>query len=123
MSRNAAPRAPSTTRWSNVRLSCSIGRTAAAPSTGTMRSAMRPTARIPACGALTIASNESTPNIPRFEIVNVPPLTSAGRSSPARAAATSRLAPRRDLGEGQAVGVVDHRHDERLVGRRPRARR
>ena len=89
MSRNSAPRAPSTTRWSNETLSSRTGRTAGCPSTATIRSAIRPTARIAACGALTIASNESTPYMPRFEIVNVPPETSSGRSRPSRAAATS----------------------------------
>src|SRR5581483_1618074 len=80
VSRNSAPRAPSTTRWSNVTVRVNTGRAASAPFIATGRSTTRPTARIAACGALTIAWKASTPYIPRFEIVNAPPWTSPGRS-------------------------------------------
>ncbi len=81
----------------------------------TGRSAVRPTARIAACGALTIAWNPSTPYMPRFDSVKAPPWTSAGRSLPVLAASASSR--RRSAWRGQLVGAMDDRHHERLVGR------
>src|SRR6185503_3642803 len=86
--RNWAPRAPSRARWSQERVRVMVGCTAGCPFTGTTRSAMRPTARIAACGGLTMALNASTPYIPRLLIVNTPPWMSAGRSLPACARVT-----------------------------------
>src|SRR5882672_10847431 len=50
------------------------------PSTGTTRSAIRPTARMAACGGLIIALNASTLYIPKLLIVNVAPEMSVGRN-------------------------------------------
>lgn len=44
-----------------------------------------PTARIHACGGLITALNDEIPNIPKLEIVNVPPWYSCGLSFPSRA--------------------------------------
>ena len=57
----------------------------------TGRSIVRPTARMPGSGGLMIASNEVTPNMPRFETVNVPPSISCWRTLPLRARATMSL--------------------------------
>ena len=61
------------------------------PSTATTRSAIAPTARMPACGGTMIAVNASTPNIPRLLIVKVAPVMSAGWSFPPRARSASSL--------------------------------
>ena len=57
--------------------------------------------RIAACGGLITAVNASTPYMPRFETVNVPPETSGGVILPARtfsaAARASRAICPRDL--------------------------
>jgi NAD(P)-dependent dehydrogenase (short-subunit alcohol dehydrogenase family) len=60
--------------------------------TGTTRSAMRPTARIAACGGFTIAVKPSTPYIPRLLMVKPPPAMPAGRSFAAWARPTRRRA-------------------------------
>ena len=77
---NMAPRAPSSTRWSHESVIVIIGLTATPPMTGTRRSFIAPTARIPACGGTMIAVNESTWYIPRLLIVNVAPVMSDGDS-------------------------------------------
>ena len=59
------------------------------PTTGLRTAA--PTARIPACGGLMIASNSSTPNMPRLLTVSVPPCRSAVDSLPAFARPTASL--------------------------------
>src|SRR5947209_7342116 len=87
--RNWAPRAPSRARWSQDRVSTMVGWTAGWPSWATTRSAMRPTARMAACGGLTIALKASTPYMPRLLIVKPPPWMSAGRSRPAWARLTT----------------------------------
>ena len=61
----------------------------ALPTTGLRTAA--PTARIPACGGLMIASNSSTPNMPRLLTVSVPPWRSAVDSLPAFARPTASL--------------------------------
>src|SRR5438105_2268076 len=86
--RNSAPVAPSTARWSQVSVIVIIGRTCRSPSTGTTWSRVAPTARIDACGGLRTATNWSTSNMPRFEIVNVPPSRSSARSFASRARPT-----------------------------------
>src|SRR5918994_6336438 len=88
-SRNRAPSAPSTVRWSQVSVTVIIGRTATSPSRATGRSSTEPTARIAACGGFRTAMNCCTPNMPRFEIVNVPPSRSPWRSLFSRARPTS----------------------------------
>jgi hypothetical protein len=47
-----------------------MGRMLGLPSTGTTRSAIRPTVRIAAWGGVIIALNASTPNMPRLLMVN-----------------------------------------------------
>lgn len=44
-----------------------------------------PTARMQDCGGFTIAEKLEIPNIPRLEMVNVPPMNSSGASAPSRA--------------------------------------
>ena len=61
--------------------------TSSAPSLTTGRGSPAPTARMAAWGGLTMALNSRTPNMPRFEIENVPPRYSSGRSPPLRARA------------------------------------
>ena len=46
---------------------------------------MAPTARIADSGGLMIAENSSTPYMPRFEMLNVPPSRSPGAGLPDRA--------------------------------------
>src|SRR5258706_1131220 len=71
--RKRAASAPSTTRWSAERVMVIIGRTAIFSPSGTARGATRPTARMAHSGGLMIAVKLSTPSMPRFETVNVPP--------------------------------------------------
>src|SRR5579884_376283 len=82
--RNSAPVAPSTARWSHVSVIVIVGRTTGAPSTATTRSSVAPTASIAACGGFSTATNCSMPYMPRFEIVNVPPSSSACLTLPSR---------------------------------------
>src|SRR6266403_1889765 len=70
--RNCAPRAPSRARWSQDSVSTIVGWTAGWPLRAITRSAMRPTARMAACGGLTMALKASTPYMPRLLIVNPP---------------------------------------------------
>src|SRR5581483_992543 len=86
--RNSAAGAPSTARWSTVSESVSTGRATTCPSRTTGRGSVPPTASIAACGGLRTATNCPTPYMPRFEIVNVPPSRSSGRSFPPRARVT-----------------------------------
>src|SRR5918995_733134 len=88
-SRNRAPSAPSTVRWSQVSVTVIIARTTTSPPRATGRSSTEPTARIAACGGFSTAMNCWTPNMPRFEIVNVPPSRSPWRSLFSRARPTS----------------------------------
>src|SRR5258708_3392156 len=55
------------------------------PSSTTGTSLIAPTARIAASGGLMIATNSSTPNMPRFEIEKVAPLRSPSLGRPDRA--------------------------------------
>src|SRR5919206_532561 len=66
-----------------------VGRMTRSPSSTTGRSSTAPTARIETCGGLRTAMNCSTPYMPRFEIVNVPPSRSCWVSFPARARPTT----------------------------------
>src|SRR5579872_1642880 len=103
--RKSAPTAPSIARWSHVSVSVIVGCVANAPSRATTRSSVAPTARIATCGGLSTATNCSMPNIPRFEIVNVPPsrsaccslLSRARCTRPARARAISAIVRRSAL--------------------------
>src|SRR5258708_15313504 len=77
--RNRAAGAPSTRRWSKVKLSESMRRTATCSldsSTTTGLATMRPMPRMAHCGKLTMGVNASMSNIPRLVIVNVAPLRS-----------------------------------------------
>ena len=62
-----------------------------------------------------IAVNARTPNMPRFETVNVPSWKSSGsQGSPPRAVRQcSRLLG--ELGQRLAVGVAHDRHEQRIV--------
>src|SRR5713226_334634 len=55
------------------------------PASTTGTSLIVPTARIPASGGLMMATNSSTPNMPRFEIEKVAPLRSPSAGRPERA--------------------------------------
>ena len=58
--------------------------------------------------------NCSTPNMPRFEIVKVPPSRSGSWSDPRAGPLDELGAMRRDLGEREPLDRADHRHDEPL---------
>src|SRR5439155_8328362 len=60
---------PSTMRWSDDSDRVAIGRSTISPARPTGVSTVRPIARIALSGGLMIAVNESTPYIPRFEMV------------------------------------------------------
>src|SRR5579862_5115671 len=106
---NWAACAPSTARWSTVRVIVITGRTTTAPSRATGVSTVAPTARIAACGGLRTAMNCSTPNMPRFEIVKVPPSRSRAVSLLSRARPTT--SPRAD-----ASSASDSRSTLRTTG-------
>src|ERR671936_160712 len=86
--RKSAAVAPSSERWSHVSVSVISGRTSKPVSIGTAFCSIAPTARIAACGGLRTATNCSTPYMPRFEIVKVPPSRSSCRSLFSRARVT-----------------------------------
>src|SRR5712691_2393375 len=90
--RKSAPTAPSIARWSHVSVIVIVGSALKSPSRTTTRSSVEPVARIATCGGLRTAMNCSTPNMPRFEIVNVPPSRSSCWSVLLRARSTT--APR-----------------------------
>src|SRR5712671_2184306 len=92
---NAAPRAPSSTRWSHDSVMVIIGRTPMPPAMATTRSPIAPTARIPACGGTMMAVNESTLYIPRLLIVQVAPAHG-------------------DVAEAHAVGLRHDADDDRV---------
>ena len=58
--------------------------------------------------------NCSTPYMPRFEIVNVPPSRSSLLQLAVARARDDIGAGRRDLGDRQPLGVANDRHDEAL---------
>ena len=91
---HVAPTAPSTTRWSAESVTfimVAVRQPAPLLPSATTRFSAAPTARMPACGVLTIAANWRTPKLPRLEMVKVPPWYSSGASFPARAFSTSDL--------------------------------
>src|SRR6185437_12167021 len=113
--RKSAAAAPSTARWSTVRVIVIIGLATSSPSRTTGRSSVAPTARIAACGGLSTAVNCSTPNMPRFEIVNVPPSRSCCWSLPRARWQAPGGRPR-----GWDVHDLEPRHvRRRAVRRRP----
>src|SRR5262249_32773562 len=63
--RNRAPVAPSTARWSHVKVIVITRFSVTSPSARTTRDCVAPTARIATCGTLTIASNSTIAYIPR----------------------------------------------------------
>ena len=69
-----------------------------APSRTTGRSATSPTARIAACGGLITALKRRTPNMPRFETVNVPSPSCAAVSDAAPGALGELARLTRELG-------------------------
>lgn len=78
-----AANAPSTTLWSELKvtfITLAILNGLEASSFGTTVFSAALTANMQADGGLTIAEKLCTPNIPRFEIVNVPPDSSSGFS-------------------------------------------
>ena len=98
--RNRAAGAPSTIRWSNVRLSViDRGRHEAAPITtaGADDSPMPSTAH---SGGLMIGVKASMPNAPRLVTVNVPPCSSSSLSLRSRRAVDQFARPRGELAEG-----------------------
>jgi hypothetical protein len=83
--RNRAASAPSTTRWSNDRLSVITWRSASWSWNSQGRRRTAPIARIAACPGTRIGVPVSTPNTPMLVIVMVPSARSAGVDVPARA--------------------------------------
>src|SRR6266576_2648839 len=90
--RNAAPVAPSITRWSQLIVIRMRRRAVSCPSTTTGFSTIEPTAMIPASGGLITAVNWSMSHIPRFETENVAPVYSFGCSRRLRARSASSFA-------------------------------
>ena len=84
------------------------------PST-TGRFSAAPTARMPTSGILRMASNWRVPNIPRFEIVNVPPVSCSPVSVPDRAAAARASLWSRISIEPQGIGIMQDRDDQAVV--------
>src|SRR5262249_45238623 len=89
--RKSAAVAPSRARGSQVSVSVINDRVSKPESVGTTLGSIAPTARIAACGGLSTATNCSTPYMPRFEIVKVPPSRSSWRSLLSRARVTMSL--------------------------------
>ena len=87
------------------------------PSTGTTRSAIVPTARIAACGELTIALKASTLYMPRLLMVKVAPATSDGRKRPRPGPLRHFPALPSDFTEGRDVGVGNYGHHRALLDR------
>ena len=112
---NAAARAPSTTRWSNVIAIVPCSLTTTSPSRTTARGAMRPTLRIATSGWLTIGVWKRPASFPALETVKVESRTSSARDRAARArprrAARSRRGSRRPF----VAAAADDRHDEPLL--------
>ena len=67
------------------------------------------TSRIATCGWLMTGVAMSVPNWPGFVIVNVPPRTSSGTSSPARARAREVADPPRQALGAEVLRVADDR--------------
>ena len=70
---NSAPTAPSTARWSTDSVQLITVASARAPSVTTGRGPPAPTARMQPWGGLMTAAKSLMPNIPRLEMLNVPP--------------------------------------------------
>src|SRR5690606_12773298 len=79
--KKAEPTAPSTTRWSQDRVTFMILPIFISPFLTITVSLIPPTAKIQASGGLIIAVNSSIPNIPKLETVKVLPSQSFGCSS------------------------------------------
>src|ERR1035437_5869567 len=82
---NWAAVAPENTRWSTDSVMRMTLPGTMRPSSTTGTSLIAPTARIADSGGLMIATNSSTPNIPRFEMEKVAPLKSPSAGRPDRA--------------------------------------
>src|SRR5579884_1075954 len=107
--RKSAPSAPSTAHWSTVSVIARSGLISTAPSRATGVSTAAPTARIAACGGLSTATNCSIPNMPRFEIVNVPSSKSRVVSRFSRARPTESV-------RAAATSASDSRSTDRSTG-------
>jgi hypothetical protein len=71
-----APTAPSTVRWSELKVTfmiCAVLKPRSSSGAGTRVGIVLPTARMHDCGGLMIAVKWETEYIPRLEMVNVPP--------------------------------------------------
>eukprot|EP00879_Flechtneria_rotunda_P011692 GHRR01012213.1.p1 GENE.GHRR01012213.1~~GHRR01012213.1.p1 ORF type:complete len:191 (+),score=37.59 GHRR01012213.1:809-1381(+) len=80
---HSAPTAPSTTLWSQLNVTFITCTSANSPSsTSSTLGKAAPTARMAACGGLTIAANCLMPYMPKLLMVNVPPMNSCGCSLP-----------------------------------------
>lgn len=80
-----APTAPSTTRWSQLKVTVNTCAAFGLPSgPGTSLLSVFPTARMQACGGLITAEKLLIPNMPKLEIVKVPPWNSCGCSFPVK---------------------------------------
>ena len=112
---NAAARAPSTTRWSNVIAIAPCSRTTTSPSRTTARGAMRPTLRIATSGWLTIGVWNSPASFPALETVKVEPRSSSAAIVPVRAASASRSISAWISAIAPVAAAADDRHDEALV--------
>ena len=69
---------------------------------------------MPTCGGFRIGVLSIEPKTPPLVIVNEPPLRSSSVSVPFCALPANSRMRLLDAGEGQILGVADHRHDEAL---------
>ena len=113
---NAAARAPSTTRWSNVSATWPTGATVTAPSRTTGRSATRPTLRMATSGWFTIGVWKRPASLPALVTVKVEPRSSSAASEPARAPSARRFDLRRELVERTLVAAAHDRDEEAALG-------
>ena len=113
---NAAARAPSTTRWSNVTLMLPIVRTTISPSRTTARGAMRCTPRMPTSGWLTSGVTNRPASLPALVTVKVEPRRSSGASLPVARLLRRARRRRRVARRAARVAAAHDGHDEPLVG-------
>jgi hypothetical protein len=98
-------------RWSQDRVISITFPGTISPSFTTGRSAISPTARMPAWGELTIASKLLIPYMPRFDTEKVPPESSGGvidpsLTLPARARASAAISRRPLRSASKIVGTT-----------------
>ena len=95
---------------------------ASGPSITTGRFTIASRSRIATCGWLMIGVASTAPNWPGLVIVKVPPLHVVGLSAPARARSATVGDRRRHALEAEALGLLDHRHDQPVFERHRDAR-